>query len=93
MTMTWMELLILLAIAGACGFVAQLITGFTRGGCLVSVALGFIGALVGLWIAAFLGLPAIFAVQVGEQSFPVLWAFVGALVLVLLLGVLTEKRH
>ena len=93
MTMTWMELLILLAIAGACGFLAQLITGFTRGGCLVSVALGFVGALVGPSIARFLGLPAVFAVQVGEQSFPLFWAFIGALVLVLLLGVLTGKRH
>ena len=92
MTTTWTELLILLAIAGACGFVAQAITGFTRGGCLVSVALGFVGALVGLWIAGFLGLPAVFAVQVGDQSFPVFWAFIGALVLVLVLGILTEKR-
>ena len=93
MTMTWMELLILLAIAGGCGFLGQAITGFSRGGCLVSVALGFIGALVGAWIAGLLGLPEIFAVDIGGQRFPIIWAIIGSALVVMIIGLLTGKPH
>ncbi len=93
MTMTWMELLILLAIAGGCGFLGQAITGFSRGGCLVSVALGFIGALVGVWIAGVLGLPELFAVDVGGQRFPILWSIIGSALVVMVIGLITGKPH
>jgi len=36
------QLLILLLIAGVCGALGQAITGYSHGGCLVSIALGFI---------------------------------------------------
>jgi len=93
MTMTWMELLILLAIAGGCGFLGQAITGFSRGGCLVSVALGFIGALVGAWIAGLMGLPELFAVDIGGQRFPIIWAIIGSALVVMVIGLLTGKPH
>ncbi|TVR57014.1 MAG: hypothetical protein EA421_01930 [Gemmatimonadales bacterium] len=91
--MTWMELLILLAIAGGCGFLGQAITGFSRGGCLVSVALGFIGALVGAWIAGLMGLPELFAVDIGGQRFPIIWAIIGSALVVMVIGLLTGKPH
>jgi uncharacterized membrane protein YeaQ/YmgE (transglycosylase-associated protein family) len=91
--MTFVELLILLAVAGICGAIGQAVTGFSRGGCLVSMALGFIGALVGTWIAAQLGLPEIFALQVGEQSFPIIWSIMGAIVIVLIVGIMTGRKR
>ena len=45
------QLLVLLLIAGVCGALGQAIGGYSHGGCLVSIALGFIGALLGSWIA------------------------------------------
>ena len=47
-------------------------------GCLVSVALGFIGALIGTWLAHRFKLPAFFVVNVDGQNFPVLWSIIGA---------------
>ncbi|CAN5808994.1 hypothetical protein BH23GEM11_BH23GEM11_07510 [soil metagenome] len=90
--MSVVELLILLAIAGICGSVAQALTGFNRGGCLLAVALGFIGALVGMWIARELGLPEPFAVQVGGQTFPIVWSIAGATVITIIVGLLTPRR-
>ena len=58
--MTLFDLLILLLVAGICGALGQAITGFTRGGCLVSIALGFVGAVVGVWLARAMGLPELF---------------------------------
>lgn len=91
--MTVVEFLILLLIAGICGSIAQALVGFTRGGCLVSVALGFIGALVGTWLARALALPEIFAIQVGGQAFPIVWSIIGAMVVVLIIGLLTPARR
>jgi uncharacterized membrane protein YeaQ/YmgE (transglycosylase-associated protein family) len=91
--MTLLEFLLLLLIAGICGSLGQAITGFTRGGCLVSVALGFIGALVGTWMARGLGLPELLAVQVGGQAFPIVWSIIGAAVVVLLVGLLTGRAR
>ncbi len=55
--MTLLDLIVLLIIAGLCGSLGQAITGYSRGGCLVSIALGFVGALLGMWLARNLGLP------------------------------------
>ena len=36
------QFLILLIVAGICGSLAQALVGYSRGGCLVSVVIGFI---------------------------------------------------
>lgn len=76
------SLLILLLLAGICGVLAQVITGYSRGGFLFSIGVGFIGALVGRWLASVLGLPEIIPLNVGGYTFPILWAVVGSIILV-----------
>ena len=76
--MTLLDLLILLIVAGLCGALGQAITGFSRGGCLVSIALGFIGALIGMWLARTMGLPELFAVRIGTTNFPIVWSIIGS---------------
>jgi uncharacterized membrane protein YeaQ/YmgE (transglycosylase-associated protein family) len=90
--MTLIDLLLLLLIAGICGALGQAISGFSRGGCLVSIALGFIGALIGLWVARALGLPEVFAVVIGGTRFPVIWSIIGSALFVAVIGLLTRSR-
>lgn len=90
--MTLLELLVLLVIAGVCGAVAQSLVGFTRGGCLGAVALGFIGALLGSWIAAEAGLPEPFELTVGGEPFPVLWSIIGAALFAAVLSLISGGR-
>ncbi len=85
--------LLLLLIAGICGSVAQALTGYSRGGCLVSIALGFVGAILGTWLARLLGLGEILAIQIGGQSFPIVWSIIGAALFVALLNVLRPRRR
>ena len=91
--MTLFEFLILLLIAGVCGSIGQALGGFSRGGCLVSIALGFIGALLGMWLAGQLGLPELFAIQVGGKSFPIIWSIIGSALFVAVLGLLSGRRR
>jgi uncharacterized membrane protein YeaQ/YmgE (transglycosylase-associated protein family) len=91
--MTVLEILLLLLIAGICGALGQAITGFSAGGFLVSIVLGFIGALLGRWIAQAMGLPEWLTIQLGEVSFPVIWSIIGAALFVALISLLTRPRR
>ena len=90
--MTLLQLLLLLLIAGICGSLGQAIAGYSRGGCLVSIALGFIGALLGLWLARLLGLPELIPVVIGGTSFPIVWSIIGSALFVALITLLTRNR-
>ena len=90
--MTILDLIILLIIAGICGALGQAITGFTRGGCLVSIALGFVGALLGLWLSRAMGLPELFALQIGTTSFPIIWSIIGSALFVAVIALITRSR-
>jgi uncharacterized membrane protein YeaQ/YmgE (transglycosylase-associated protein family) len=79
------DFLILLLVAGICGALGQAIAGYSRGGCLVAIVLGFIGALFGLWLARLMSLPEVFAVTVGDVHFPILWSIIGAAIFVAIL--------
>jgi uncharacterized membrane protein YeaQ/YmgE (transglycosylase-associated protein family) len=83
--MTLIDLLILLLIAGICGAIGQAITGYTRGGCLVSIAVGFIGALLGGYISRALGLPELFVIG----GFPIVWSIIGAALFVAVIALIS----
>lgn len=91
--MTLLSLLLLLLIAGICGAIGQALAGVGRGGILVSIVLGFVGALIGMWLARSLGLPELFRVNIGGQPFPILWSIIGAALFVALLSLLTRRYN
>lgn len=90
--MTVLEFLVLLLVAGICGAIAQALVGFTRGGCLASVALGFIGALLGSWLAAEAGLPELFTIMIGGEAFPIVWSIIGAALFAAVLALIARPR-
>jgi len=90
--MTIIDLIVLLIIAGLCGALGQAISGFSRGGCLVSIALGFIGALLGQWLATKLGLPEILPVRIGGVGFPIVWSIIGSALFVAVISLVSRRR-
>ncbi len=85
------QFLILLLIAGVCGALGQAITGYSHGGCLVSIALGFIGALLGTWIAGALHLPELIVIPVGGMNFPIIWSIIGAALFVAVINLISRR--
>jgi uncharacterized membrane protein YeaQ/YmgE (transglycosylase-associated protein family) len=89
--MSILDLLILLVVAAVCGSLGMAISGYSRGGCLVAIAMGFIGALIGVWLARALSLPELFTLEVGEVRFPIVWSIIGAALFVAVISMLTRR--
>jgi len=90
--MTLIDLLILLVVAGVCGALGQAISGYSHGGCLVSIVVGFIGALIGVWLSRLLGLSELLALRVGNTTFPVIWSIIGSALFVAMISFLRRGR-
>ena len=90
--MTLFELLLLLLVAALIGAMGQAIGGYSNGGCLVSIALGFIGALIGTWLARAMALPELFTFSVGGTTFPIVWSILGAALFVAFINLVSYRR-
>jgi uncharacterized membrane protein YeaQ/YmgE (transglycosylase-associated protein family) len=80
--MSLLDFVLLLIVAGVCGSVAQALVGYSHRGWLTSIALGFVGALLGSWLAGVLGVRELLSLRVGHGSFPIVWSIIGAALLV-----------
>ena len=85
------QFLILLLVAGVCGALGQAIVGYSHGGCLVSIALGLVGALLGTGLAGALHLPELIAIPVGGMTFPIVWSIIGAALFVALINLISRR--
>lgn len=92
MTLTLPSLVVLIIIAAICGAVGKALGGGARGGLLVSTAIGFIGALLGPWIARQFHLAEPFVLRVSGYSFPILWSIIGGALFVAVLHLLSGRR-
>jgi len=91
--MTLTQFLILLLVAGICGSIGQAIAGYSHGGCLVAIALGFIGALLGVYIARAVGLPEPFFIHIGGKEYPIVWSIIGSALFVAVISLITRRRY
>lgn len=89
--MTFFGFLFLLLIASIAGALGARIAGRRGMGCLTSIVLGFIGALIGTFIARQLDLPLFPWIRFGDHPFPVVWAVLGAALFVALLNLISRS--
>lgn len=90
--MSLVGFIVLLIVAAIAGSLGQALVGYSRGGCLVSIVIGFIGAYIGLWIAQQLKLPTFIVVNIDGQPFPIIWAIIGAAILAGILSLFYRRR-
>jgi len=91
--MTILEFIILVVIAAICGALGQALAGYSLGGMVVSIIVGFIGALVGTWLARSFGLPELLMINVGGQPFPIVWAIIGSAILAAIVALISRPAH
>jgi uncharacterized membrane protein YeaQ/YmgE (transglycosylase-associated protein family) len=93
LNLSLLEILILVVIAAVCGALGQALAGYSLGGLLITIVVGFIGALLGVWLAGLAGLPELFVISVGGEPFPVVWSIIGSALLALLFGLASRRRY
>lgn len=93
MTFTLTGLILFIIIAAICGAIGRAIGGEVRGGLFMSIALGFLGAILGPWVAHQLHLGEPFTIQVDGQTFPILWSIIGAALLVAAIHLISRARR
>lgn len=86
-------LLILLLVAAIAGSIGQAISGYSLGGCIVSIIVGYVGAFIGLWIARQFGFPPILPITIDGETFPIVWSIIGSAILSAVLGLLVRRRR
>jgi uncharacterized membrane protein YeaQ/YmgE (transglycosylase-associated protein family) len=98
MCMSLAEIVVLIIIAAASGALGQAIAGHSLGGgslrgWMITTLVGFIGALIGTWLARLLELPFLLPITPGGQTFPIVWAVIGAAILALVVGEVNRRRR
>ena len=91
--MSLLSFLILLVIAAIAGSLGQSLAGYSVGGCITSIVVGFIGAFVGLWLAKTLGMPEPLLISVQGETFPLLWSIIGSALFCAVLGLINRRRR
>ena len=91
--MTFTGFLLMLLIAAVAGTIGQSLAGYSLGGCLGSIVVGFVGAYIGMWIALQFQLPSFMTVEIDGRGFPLFWAIVGSALLAATAGWFSRRRR
>jgi uncharacterized membrane protein YeaQ/YmgE (transglycosylase-associated protein family) len=87
------DIIILLIVAGISGSIAKTLVGFKRGGCIISIIVGFIGATIGTILARELNFPDLLSIYIAGVNFPIIWSIVGAALFVAILSLFAPKNR
>ena len=79
-------------VAAVVGAIGQALAGYSLGGCLISIVVGFVGAVISAWLSQQFALPPIFVVDTGGWSIPIIWSIVSAAIFALIIGLLSRRR-
>ena len=91
--MTLLGFLLLIVVGAICGAIAELIVGYSPGGFLASVAIGFVGAYTGGWLAGVLHLPTMLVVRIENRPVEIVWTVLGSIVLVLIVSMFRRSTY
>jgi uncharacterized membrane protein YeaQ/YmgE (transglycosylase-associated protein family) len=85
--MTLLGFLILLLVAAVCGSIGASLAGYSLKGCLTSIIIGLVGALIGAWLSQELAVKDFLYIQ----RIPIFWSIIGSTLFVAVIGVLSGK--
>ena len=87
------EIILLLLIAGITGGIGRSLVGFKRGGCIISIVVGFIGAYIGTILAREFNFPDFWSFEIRDINYPIIWSIVGAAVFTAILSLIVPKKN
>ena len=91
--MSLVGLLLLILVGAICGMIAEALVGFSPGGFIVSTFIGFLGAWFGTYLARAIGLPSLLKVRIEGYTIEIVWAVLGAAILLLVLSLFRRASY
>ena len=91
--MVAIDFLIAGPIAVICGTIAQLTSGFSRGGWIVNLGVGFLGAVGGVVLSRALNAPLIYNIKYRMIDFPIIYSIIGCTLLLAGIGFLIKPHR
>lgn len=80
--------MILLVVAAICGSIGSAIAGYSSRGCLTSIIIGFIGAIIGTWLSRELGIND----SLYLKNIPIIWSIIGAAIFVAVINLISGSH-
>ena len=80
------DLLLVVLVAIVCGSIAQLTSGYSRGGWIVNLGIGFFGALAGVVVSRSLNAPEIYNLKMQSVNFPIMYSIIGSVFFLAAIG-------
>jgi uncharacterized membrane protein YeaQ/YmgE (transglycosylase-associated protein family) len=84
------DFLLILLVAVICGTIAQWTSGYSKGGWIVNLIIGLLGAFAGVVISRLLNAPVIYDVIISGSRFPVIYCVVGSVFLLAGIGFIVK---
>ncbi len=91
--MNLVDVSLIAIVAIVCGSMAQLTSKYSRGGWIVHLGLGFMGAAAGVAVARSFTVPIVYMLTVAKTDFPIIWALIGSVFFVALPGILVKPSR
>jgi uncharacterized membrane protein YeaQ/YmgE (transglycosylase-associated protein family) len=86
------DFILIALVAVVCGSIAQLTSGYSRGGWMVNWGIAFFGALAGVVLSRELNAPIIYDIKYRAVDFPIIYAIMGSALFVAALGFLVKPH-
>ena len=87
------DFLLVALIAIVCGSLAQFTSGFSKGGLLVNIGVGFLGAMAGVVISRMLNAPTIYDLKYRMIDFPIIYSIIGCTLFLAAIGFLIKPHR
>ncbi len=92
--MNWIDLLFVVIVGIICGTIGQMTSGYSKGGWIVHLSLGWVGAALGVYLSRVFNAPLVYNITVQSTEFPVIWSLIGSVFFVAAIGLLVKPgRH
>jgi uncharacterized membrane protein YeaQ/YmgE (transglycosylase-associated protein family) len=91
--MNLIDLSLMALVAIVCGAIAQLTSGYAKGGWIVNLAIGFFGALAGVFVSRRLNAPVLYDLKVSTVTFPLIYSIIGAVFFVAALSLIVKPER
>lgn len=88
--MNLIDFALIALVAIVCGTTAQLTSGFSKGGWIVNLVIGFFGALAGVFVSRSLNAPVIYDLKIQSIKFPIIYCIIGAAIFLAAIGFLVK---